>query len=318
MTTSEDKTMNKIKIFIFFVCFSFSIDKSFSIQELDRIIAIVNKEPITFLDLQDGINRAKLYFKENNIQPPSDSIIQKKVLDELIEKQLIESYASDWNIKVTSEDVDSVIKNILISNKITLDKFKENLVEQGSSYNDFVKNLKYEILLKKVKNQEISSRLNISNFEVQKHKEKLAKISPEIFNLSHILLKFPQDPTSKQKQEKRDQGKKLYQKLNNSEFEKVAYEFSDAPDANQGGLLGNLNKNELPEIFITQLENLKSGEISEPFESNNGIHILKINYIQSPFDNNIPNKEIKKYYLRQILIKTSEIQSENDVKKKIK
>ena len=317
MTTSEDKTMNKIKIFLFFICFGFFINPSLSLQELDRIIAIVNKEPITLLDLQDGINRAKLYFKQNNIQAPSDSVIQKKVLDELIEKKIIESYASDWNIKATSEDVDSVIKNILISNKITLDQFKENLDEQGSSYNDFVKNLKYEILLKKVKNQEISSRLNISSFEVQKHKEKLAKISPEIFNLSHILLKFPPDPSSKQKQETRDLGKKIYQKLINSEFEKVAYEFSDAPDANQGGLLGNLNKNELPEIFISQLEKLKSGEISEPFESNNGIHIIKINYTQSPFENNMPNKEIKKYYLRQILIKTSEIQSENDVKKKL-
>jgi len=236
MTTSEDKTMNKIKIFLFFICFGFFINPSLSLQELDRIIAIVNKEPITLLDLQDGINRAKLYFKQNNIQAPSDSVIQKKVLDELIEKKLIEIYASDWNIKATSEDVDSVIKNILISNKITLDQFKENLDEQGSSYNDFVKNLKYEILLKKVKNQEISSRLNISSFEVQKHKEKLAKISPEIFNLSHILLKFPPDPSSKQKQETRDLGKKIYQKLINSEFEKVAYEFSDAPDANQGGL----------------------------------------------------------------------------------
>ena len=78
--------MNKIKIFIFFVCFIFFINPSFSFQELDRIIAIVNKEPITYRDLEDGLNKAYSFFKQNKIQPPEESVIEKKVLDELIEK----------------------------------------------------------------------------------------------------------------------------------------------------------------------------------------------------------------------------------------
>ena len=317
MTTSEDKTMNKIKIFIFFVCFSFFINPSFSFQELDRIIAIVNKEPITYRDLEDGLNKAYSFFKQNKIQPPEESVIEKKVLDELIEKKLLENYAADWNIKATVEDVDNLINNITKSNNISLEEFKESLKIQGSSYDEFVTNLKYEILLKKVKNQEISSKLNISDFEVQKHKKKLAKIKPDIYNLSHILLKFPQDPSAKEKEEKRELGKKLYQMLQGEEFKKVAYEYSDAPDSNQGGSLGELSKNELPEIFITQLDNLKTGDISKPFESGNGIHIIKVNSLQSLNDANMSRKEVQKYFVRQIVIKTSEIQSESDVINKL-
>ncbi|MGA1427266.1 MAG: hypothetical protein ACO31L_03445, partial [Methylophilaceae bacterium] len=60
--------MNKIKISILFFCFSFFINPSFSFQELDRIIAIVNQEPITARDLEKGINKALLFFQTNNIE----------------------------------------------------------------------------------------------------------------------------------------------------------------------------------------------------------------------------------------------------------
>jgi len=309
--------MNKIKIFIFFVGFSFFINPSFSFQELDRIIAIVNQEPITARDLEKGINKALLFFQTNNIEPPQKNIIQKKVLDELVEKKLLEDYANQWNIKVTLEDTDRVVGNITTHNKISIEEFKQSLQNQNSNYEEFIDNLKYEILLKKIKNQEIASKLNISAFEVQKHKKKLAKLKPDIYNLSHILLKFPPDPSAKQKEEKRELSQKLYQKLKTEDFTKIAYEYSDAPDSNQGGSLGEMSKNDLPEIFIAQIDGLQGGEISLPFESANGIHIIKINSLESINDSKMPAKKVQKYNVRQIVIKTSEIQSENEVIKKL-
>ena len=287
-------------------------------QELDRIVAIVNKDVITYRDLNDGVNKALLFFEQNSIKPPPEEVIEKKVLDELIEKKLIESFANDWNIKASQEDIDSLIQNILISNEITIEELKNNLKQQGSSISKLEENLKYEIILKKVKNREISSKLNISDFEVKKHKEKMAKIVPEKFDISHILLKFPSEPTLEDKKEKRRLGEEVFQKLKTEDFSKVAYEFSDAPDANQGGALGNLVKTELPEIFIEKINNLKSGEYSSPFESNNGIHIIKINSIESFNESNNSSQKVKKYFLKQIILKTSEVSSEDDVIKKLK
>ena len=97
--------------------------------------------------------------------------MEKKVLDELIEQKIIEGYANDWNIKASQEDIDILIQNILSANQITLDELKSNLKKQSSSYDKLVKGLKYEIILKKVKNREISSKLNISDYEIKKHKE---------------------------------------------------------------------------------------------------------------------------------------------------
>ena len=130
---------------------------------------------------------------------------------------------------------------------------KLNLKQQNSSYDKLIKSLSYEIILKKVKNREISSKLNISDYEIKKHKEKMAKIKPDIYDLSHILVKFSSEPTAEEKKEKRKLGEEIFNKLKTEDFGKVAYEFSDSPDANEGGALGKLKQSELPEIFIEKI-----------------------------------------------------------------
>ena len=299
------------------LCIFLIINSAFAYQELDRIIAIVNKEIITFSDLSEGVEKAHLFFKQNSIPPPDESIIEKKVLDELIEQKIIESYASEWNIVASQEDIDLLINNILKSNDITLDEFKTNLKQQGTTYEKMINNLSYEIILKKVKSREISSKLNISEFEVKKHKEKMAKIKPDIFDISHILIKFPSEPTAEDKNEKRKLGEEIYEKLKTGDFAKIAYEASDSPDAKEGGSLGKLKKSELPEIFVEKINDLQAGEFSVPFESSNGIHIVKINQVESYNESKNSSQKIKKYFLKQIVLKTSEIQSESDVLKKL-
>ena len=285
---------------------------------MDRIIAIVNKDVITFNDLSEGVDKALLFFQQNSIQPPETSIIEKKVLDELIEQKIIEGYAEDWNIKASQEDIDSLIQNILSANGITLDELKSNLKQQNSSYDKLIKSLSYEIILKKVKNREISSKLNISDYEIKKHKEKMAKIKPDIYDLSHILVKFSSEPTAEEKKEKRKLGEEIFNKLKTEDFGKIAYEFSDSPDANEGGALGKLKQSELPEIFIEKINDLSAGEYSAPFESNNGIHIVKVNQIESYNEAKNSSQKIKKYFIKQIVLKTSEVASEDDVIKKLK
>lgn len=299
------------------LCIFLIINSAFAYQELDRIIAIVNKEIITYSDLSEGVDKAHLFFKQNSIPPPDESIIEKKVLDELIEQKIIESYASEWNIVASQEDIDLLINNILKSNDITLDEFKTNLKQQGTTYEKMINNLSYEIILKKVKSREISSKLNISEFEVKKHKEKMAKIKPDIFDISHILIKFPSEPTAEDKNEKRKLGEEIYEKLKTGDFAKIAYETSDSPDAKEGGSLGKLKKSELPEIFVEKINDLQAGEFSVPFESSNGIHIVKINQVESYNESKNSSQKIKKYFLKQIVLKTSEIQSESDVLKKL-
>jgi peptidyl-prolyl cis-trans isomerase SurA len=56
----------------------------------------------------------------------------------------------------------------------------------------------------------------------------------------------------------------------------VSAQFSDAPDALQGGNLGWRASGRMPTIFLEALNKLKSGEVSEILRSANGFHIVKL------------------------------------------
>ena len=102
MMKYDDKTMTKhFTRIVIFLCLLVNFSLVSSYQELDRIVAVVNKNVITLSDLTEGVDKALLFFQQNGIKPPEEGVIEKKVLDELIEQKIIEGYAEDWNIKAS-------------------------------------------------------------------------------------------------------------------------------------------------------------------------------------------------------------------------
>ena len=265
--------------------------------------------------MEDGVNKAKLFFKKNNIPEPDQTVVEKKVLDELIEKKLIILYAKDYGIKVDQKETDSVVENILKQNQISQKEFEEDLIKQGSNYFKFIEDLKYEILLNKVKTKAISSNIRISDHEIEAHQKKLEKITPDIFYISHILIKFPSDPSPEKIIETEERANKIYKKLAGKSFSEIAFENSDSDDAKNGGNLGPRKKEDLPEIFLDKINNLKPGDYTKPFKSPNGFHILKLDQLDSLKDSTKNKTLSTKYHLKQIVLKPNELKSEADIKK---
>jgi len=84
--------------------------------------------------------------------------------------------------------------------------------------------------------------------------------------------------TSNAEAKTRALAKKVYKtaKQPNIDFRKVAASYSKGPNANKGGDLGLLKKDKLPQIFLEQIATLNIGDITQPFRSNAGYHILKL------------------------------------------
>ena len=70
---------------------------------------------------------------------------------------------------------------------------------------------------------------------------------------------------------------------------------------------------ELPEIFVSAIRNTKIGELSQPFQSASGFHLLKVNGIKG----NDPVIE-DQINVRHILIKTNEILDDAAAEEKLK
>jgi peptidyl-prolyl cis-trans isomerase SurA len=285
-------------------------------KELDRVVAIVEKEVITEVELKNAIDRVLKKSKEKDIpEEQYQELVKANVLDKLIQKSLIEQYAAQSGYTVEQKQIDAFLANIAKKNKISIDELKENFASEGIKFSEFLNNIRYELLLKQIKNKEISTKINISDFEIDSQLRKNAVLNPDIFNLSHILIKNPSGASASEIETNHKKSIEVHQVLlSKKNFKDVAKEYSDDSTAKTGGNIGWKKAQELPELFNEQLAKINVGEITKPFKSPSGFHILKINEKKGITKKKVLIKQTK---LRHIIIKQNEITPEEEILKRL-
>jgi peptidyl-prolyl cis-trans isomerase SurA len=98
-----------------------------------------------------------------------------------------------------------------------------------------------------------------------------------------------------------------------ADFAQVAAVYSDAPDALRGGAMGWRAQDRLPEIFVEALAKLQPGDVSDVLRSPAGFHVLKLVDKRGA----AALREIEQAHLRHILVRTNELVSEDDAKRKL-
>jgi len=119
---------------------------------VDRVVAVVNGEPITSYDITKT-------FKSLNISP-------REALNILIEQKIIENEIKRRGIEVDDFDIENAIEKIAKQNGMSVFEFKNYLKERGE-YNNFLKNLKKDIQKQKLFAQIVNSKLKVSNKELK-------------------------------------------------------------------------------------------------------------------------------------------------------
>jgi peptidyl-prolyl cis-trans isomerase SurA len=135
------------------------------------------------------------------------------------------------------------------------------------------------------------------------------------FNVSHILVRVPENARPDQIQERQERAEQaLTQLKSGSDFRQVAATYSESPDALQGGEMGWRDGDRLPTMFFDALRNMKGGELSGVLRSPNGFHILKLNQRrggQGPV-------MVQQSNVRHILIKATELVSDNEARNRLR
>jgi peptidyl-prolyl cis-trans isomerase SurA len=132
--------------------------------------------------------------------------------------------------------------------------------------------------------------------------------------LAHILVLVPEQATSVQIEAKRKRALQALGELRKgSEFAQISAQFSDAPDALQGGNLGWRPSGRLPAIFLEALSALKAGEVTDILRSANGFHIVKL--LDKRGRSATPT--VQQTRARHILIKPKEGLTDDDARERL-
>jgi peptidyl-prolyl cis-trans isomerase SurA len=254
-----------------------------AIVPLNRIAAIVNNEVITQTDLNKHIHLIKAQLAQQGTPLPAESILDKQVLNQLINQTLQLQLASQNNVVITSQQIDTAIDRIAKNNNVTTDKLYENANKEGLNKKAFREEIKTELMIQQLQQDVLQSRINITQEEIDNYLHNVAN-DPKMqaqYHLEDILVALPATPTSAEINAAQQRANNLSQQLQHgANFEQLAVAQSSGQKALQGGDLGWRSLGELPEEFITVVSQLQEGQVSQPIRTANGFHILKLVAIQ--------------------------------------
>src|SRR5262249_43518856 len=99
----------------------------------------------------------------------------------------------------------------------------------------------------------------------------------EMIGLRHIFFRWGDSPDPSERQRIIDKAMKARERvIGGDDFAKVAKEISEGPTASQGGDLGEESKKGLLPERARAIQTMQVGEISEPIETKNGVHVVRI------------------------------------------
>ena len=283
---------------------------------LDRVIAIVNDEAVTQWDLSEQRRIVLQQMKASNVQPPSQDVLDKQVLERLITERALLQHAKDNGIRVDDTTVERTVLRVAEENKLSPEEFRKVLERENIPYANYRDDIRRQLLIQRVRDREVDSKLTVTDAEVDNY---LATVNAQAggeneYLLSHIYVTLPEQASPDQIEARRRRAEQALAEIRSGKpFSQVAASFSDAPDALQGGSLGWRTPARLPSVFADYVRNMKKGDVSNVLRSAGGFHIVTMEDMRS---RNAPTV-VDQTHARHILIKVNEATSEADAKARI-
>jgi peptidyl-prolyl cis-trans isomerase SurA len=301
-------------ILIAFAVIASAAESSNKAVTIDRIEVLVNDDVITHRELDRRIVSVGKMLQRQKTALPELGVLERQVLERMIMELLQVQFAKESGLHIDDVQLDKTILRVAQQNKFpTVAEFRAKLEKDGTDFKEFREEIRNEIISVRLREREVDSKLVISENDVDNYlaNHALQEGKGEELKLAHIMVVVPEQASADKIQTYRNRAEQALAKLRAGEsFAQVAAGYSDAQDALKGGELGWRPADRLPSLFSDPLQKMKPGEVSEVLRSPSGFHIIKLLDRRSK-DTPVV---ITQTHARHILIKTSELVSENEAK----
>jgi peptidyl-prolyl cis-trans isomerase SurA len=251
-------------------------------QLLDGMAAVVNDDMITISEVRETmgaeVEQLRQQYRGDNLQERLADLYQR-ALQQLIDVRLQLARARALNLQVDDGDVTQHIQMLQKRNEISDDQWEQMLKSRGLTLASYREQVREGLLIAKVVNAEVRSRLVVTDTELQaayQEQREQYRIPGEL-TVSHILFLVDSDASSDGETQARQKAAMVLRQLRNGgDFAALARRYSEGPSAERGGVLGTFRSGELLPAFEQAAARLQVGEISDIIQTRAGLHIIRV------------------------------------------
>ena len=248
----------------------------------DYIVAIVNSEPVTNHEVNRRAGMLAQQLRANKVAVPDRATLLRRALnDEILQKAATFS-ARNSGMTVGDEELRQIEANLARDRKMSVDEFRKRIIaERGITASQYRQSLLDQILLERVRDARINAEVaRISDVEAlqllrDEQRKTGATLMAEQSHARHILLR-PAPNLSEQQALARLAAVRASIASGKTDFASAARELSQDGSASAGADLGWAPAGQFVPEFEQQLDRLKPGQMSQPFMSRFGAHLVQL------------------------------------------
>ncbi|GMV99156.1 MAG: hypothetical protein AMXMBFR84_02950 [Candidatus Hydrogenedentota bacterium] len=250
---------------------------------VDEIVATVDTEPILMSDIliEAGpqVNELRANSaSETDYNTAVDKLIQD-TLDQAIDSRILVREARLAGLEIPDDMVEKRLEDY---KKLfeSPEAFQKELERAGENLTEVRERLRKQILARGMaarKQQEFEKGIVVSESDVaQFYQDNLEQFKhDERVRVRQIFLTAPNDPAQREVAKARLQSLKD-ELAAGADFKELAIEYSQAPGADAGGIIGWVNQGDLVPVLNDAAFTQEVGMVGDIIESDGGLHILLV------------------------------------------
>lgn len=284
-----------------------------AVEVIDRVAVIVDDDIIMESELLNRIATVKSSIKEQGSRMPPENVLLEQIRNSMIVESLQLQMGERAGVRISDANLNEAMSNIARQNGMNLQQFRRALESEGVSYIDTRENIRREMILKRVQQGNVNHRVQITEQEVDNflESEEGQYMTAPDYHVGHFMLSIESGDADEFAAAEQS-AKRLVQELRDGrDFTSLkGQKVDDYPL--RGGDLGWRKRDKLPSIFADVVPKLEIGAIADPISSDGGIHIIKLLERRGG-----GTSKVDQTHARHILIKPSEITTEEEAKAKL-
>ena len=246
---------------------------------IEQLIVVIDGEPYTLTNLRAyATTRLSKTFPTGDLQEINAA--DRDVLEQFITDKLMEAEVREAGIRVTDDEVERYIEQVKKNNRLSEEDFKAALARDGMNLASYKISVKTELEKSDVLDRQVKRKVSITDEDVERYYKLNAKNyrTNERARFRHILLTLSEKAPTDQVNAVSARATELYNRIAAGEdFATIAREYSEGAGRADGGEIGWVNRGTLiAGLEEVAFDKLKPGQVSEPFRTSMGIHIVKL------------------------------------------
>ena len=289
-------------------------------QPLDRIVAVVNDEVVTSVELDRRVTAAQSQLNREHIPLPPPDVLRKQVLERLILDSAQLQLARENGVRVDDISVNSAISRMADVNHMTVQELRAQVEHDTGDFNAFREDMRNEITMVRLRDHEVESKIQVSEGEIDNLlvEQKADVVEKVEYDMAQILLELPEIASPERVETVRRRAESLATEARGgADFAQLAASYSNAPEALQGGDLGWRTAERMPSMFLDAVKDLKPGQIAPIVRSPIGFHVLKLVDRRSAEPSKLSTGPVDQTHVRHILLRVTDAMPESEVKRRL-